>query len=95
MEKPGPRPRLLLLWIQAIPMLTLSSLAMAPCILFRICREIGKITLRDFDISVVNPIDSTWSKPLNVTEVNSDSIKYSVSIADNGNLYFASNRKES
>ena len=52
-----------------------------------------KDTLRDFDIWVVNPIDSTWSKPLNVTEVNSDSIEYYVSLADNGNLYFASNRE--
>jgi Tol biopolymer transport system component len=50
-------------------------------------------TARDFDIWLVKPIDSTWSKPVNVTAVNSDSTEYYVSLAANGNLYFASNRE--
>src|SRR5688572_31889748 len=52
-----------------------------------------KDTIRDFDIWMVKPTDSAWSKPLNITEVNSDSVEYYVSLAANGNLYFASNRE--
>ena len=52
-------------------------------------------SIRDFDIWKVDPTDSSWSKPVNVTEVNSDSVEYYVSLAANGNLYFASNREGS
>lgn len=52
-------------------------------------------TIRDFDIWMVKPADSVWSLPINVTEVNSDSVEYYVSVASNGNLYFASNREGS
>jgi hypothetical protein len=52
-------------------------------------------TIKDFDIWKVEPIDSSWGKPINVTEVNSDSVEYYVSLAANGNLYFASNREGS
>jgi Tol biopolymer transport system component len=33
-----------------------------------------------------------WSAPENLRAVNSDSTEYYVSLADNGNIYFASNR---
>lgn len=51
-------------------------------------------TLRDYDIWRVRPnSDGTWSLPENVEGVNSDSTEYYVSLAKNGNLYFASTRK--
>ncbi|MBX2896491.1 MAG: PD40 domain-containing protein [Cyclobacteriaceae bacterium] len=50
-------------------------------------------TIPDFDIWFVRPLGhNKWSKPINVEGVNSDSTEYYVSLADNGNLYFASNR---
>ncbi|MEJ1239204.1 hypothetical protein WBG78_13800 [Chryseolinea sp. T2] len=50
----------------------------------------------DFDIWYVRPQrDGSWSKPENLGAVNSDSTEYYVSVADNGNVYFASNRKGS
>jgi Tol biopolymer transport system component len=53
-------------------------------------------TLRDYDIWKVHPRgDGTWSEPENIEGVNSDSTEYYVSIASNGNLYFASTRKGS
>lgn len=51
-------------------------------------------TLRDYDIWKIRPNrDGTWSAPENVDGVNSDSTEYYVSLAANGNLYFASTRK--
>jgi hypothetical protein len=53
----------------------------------------GDTTL-DFDIwSVSHQENDTWSEPENIKAINSDSAEYYVSIADNGNLYFASNRQ--
>jgi hypothetical protein len=50
-------------------------------------------TTADFDIWFVRPQrDGSWSKPENLEAVNSDSTEYYVSLADNGNVYFASNR---
>jgi Tol biopolymer transport system component len=50
-------------------------------------------TIPDYDIWYIRPqSDGSWSKPVNVEAVNSDSTEYFVSLADNGNLYFASNR---
>jgi len=50
-------------------------------------------TLADYDIWCVHPQgDGKWSAPENVTAVNSDSTEYYVSLADNKNLYFGSNR---
>lgn len=51
-------------------------------------------TTADYDIWFVRPqAGNTWSQPENVTQVNTDSTEYYVSLADNGNLYFASNRE--
>lgn len=53
-------------------------------------------TLPDFDIWLVRPQpDGSWSRPENLEAVNSDSTEYYVSLAANGNLYFASNREGS
>lgn len=49
-------------------------------------------TVSDYDIWRIRPGD-TWTKPENVEAVNSDSTEYYVSLAANGNLYFASNRQ--
>ncbi len=50
-------------------------------------------TLPDYDIWLVRPLgDDKWSAPENVQAVNSDSTEYYVSLADNGNMYFASSR---
>ncbi len=50
-------------------------------------------TIPDFDIWMVHPLESgNWSAPENLEAVNSDSTEYYVSLADNKNLYFASNR---
>lgn len=50
-------------------------------------------TIPDYDIWYVSPLgDGKWSAPENLREVNSDSTEYYVSLADNGNIYFASNR---
>jgi hypothetical protein len=50
-------------------------------------------TFPDFDIWVVHPEENgKWSAPENIQQVNSDSTEYYVSLAANGNLYFASNR---
>lgn len=50
-------------------------------------------SIPDFDIWFVKPLtDSTWSIPENLRTVNSDSTEYYVSLAKNGNLYFASDR---
>lgn len=52
-----------------------------------------KDTLGDFDIWFVQPHDGNrWSHPINVEEINSDSTEYYVSVANNGNIYFASTR---
>lgn len=51
-------------------------------------------TIQDYDIWRVRPNgNETWSLPENVEGVNSDSTEYYVSLAKNGNLYFASTRK--
>lgn len=47
----------------------------------------------DFDIWYVEKQGQSWSAPKNLEVVNSDSSEYYVSLADNGNLYFASSRK--
>jgi len=50
-------------------------------------------TIPDYDIWFVRPLEeSKWSAPENLQAVNSDSTEYYVSLADNGNIYFASNR---
>lgn len=50
-------------------------------------------TIPDFDIWMVHPQENgNWSAPENLQAVNSDSTEYYVSLADNKNLYFASNR---
>jgi Tol biopolymer transport system component len=50
-------------------------------------------TLSDYDIWFVRPqANGSWSRPKNMEVVNSDSTEYYVSLAANGNLYFASNR---
>jgi Tol biopolymer transport system component len=50
-------------------------------------------TIPDFDIWMVHPQENgKWSAPENVQGVNSDSTEYYVSLADNKNLYFSSNR---
>ncbi len=50
-------------------------------------------TAGDFDIWRVRPDNNGgWSAPENVQGVNSDSTEYYVSLAANGNIYFASNR---
>lgn len=51
-------------------------------------------TTADYDIWFVRPqAGNTWSQPENVAAVNTDSTEYYVSLSDNGNLYFASNRE--
>ena len=59
-------------------------------------------TVSDYDIWRIRPGGSppggsppgrTWTKPENVEAVNSDSTEYYVSLAANGNLYFASDRQ--
>lgn len=53
-------------------------------------------SVRDFDIWVARlQEDGRWSIPENLEAVNSDSTEYYVSLAANGNLYFASNRQGS
>lgn len=53
-------------------------------------------TTKDFDIWMIHPQDDgTWSTPENLQVVNSDSSEYYVSLAANGNLYFASTREGS
>jgi Tol biopolymer transport system component len=50
-------------------------------------------TTPDFDIWMVHQKENkTWSAPENLQAVNSDSTEYYVSLADNKNLYFSSNR---
>jgi hypothetical protein len=50
-------------------------------------------TTKDFDIWSVHPVgQGRWSAPENVKAVNSDSTEYYVTLANNGNLYFSSNR---
>ena len=50
-------------------------------------------TIQDFDIWLIRPQDNgAWGRPENLQVVNSDSSEYYVSLAANGNLYFASNR---
>lgn len=50
-------------------------------------------SVADFNIWFVKPTgEHTWSKPVWVDGINSDSTEYYVSLAANGNLYFASNR---
>lgn len=47
----------------------------------------------DFNIWYVKPLrGNTWSEPIFMEAVNSDSTEYYVSLASNGNIYFASNR---
>jgi Tol biopolymer transport system component len=51
-------------------------------------------TIPDYDIWFVSPeSDGSWSEPVNLAAVNSDSTEYYVSVALNGNVYFASNRE--
>lgn len=50
-------------------------------------------TTPDYNIWCVHPLDNgKWSSPESIEAVNSDSTEYYVSIADNKNLYFSSNR---
>lgn len=50
-------------------------------------------TSADYNIWRVHPLpDGSWSSPEYVEGVNTDSTEYYVSVAKNGNLYFASNR---
>lgn len=50
-------------------------------------------TVKDYNIWRVRPQgNTTWSVPEYVEGVNTDSTEYYVSLAKNGNLYFASNR---
>ncbi|MGN7723496.1 TolB family protein [Chitinophaga sp. 22620] len=49
-------------------------------------------TAGDYDIWCVRPEGNGWSAPENVPGINSDSTEYYVSLAANGNIYFASNR---
>jgi len=50
-------------------------------------------TLADFDIWFSRPAPGGgWSKPENLSAVNTDSTEYYVSFAGNGDLYFASSR---
>lgn len=50
-------------------------------------------TVSDYDIWRVRARpDGSWTKPENVEAVNSDSTEYYMSLAANGNLYFASDR---
>ncbi|MBT1698044.1 PD40 domain-containing protein [Fulvivirgaceae bacterium PWU4] len=50
-------------------------------------------TLKDFDIWFVRPQEGGgWSRPENLSVVNTDSTEYYVSFAGDGNLYFASSR---
>lgn len=50
-------------------------------------------TLPDFDIWFSTPLnDGSWTKPENVSEVNSDSTEYYVSFGSDGSMYFASSR---
>lgn len=53
-------------------------------------------SVSDYDIWRIHPRpDGSWTSPENVEAVNSDSTEYYVSLAANGNLYFASNRQGS
>lgn len=50
-------------------------------------------SISDYDIWYVRPqSDGSWSDPVNPSAINSDSTEYYVSLSDNGNMYFASNR---
>jgi Tol biopolymer transport system component len=50
-------------------------------------------TTRDFNIwRIAMQADGKWSAPENLEAVNSDSTEYYVSLSENGNLYFASDR---
>jgi len=49
-------------------------------------------SIDDFDIWFVEKQGEEWSAPQNLEIVNSDSSEFYVSFANNGNLYFASNR---
>jgi Tol biopolymer transport system component len=50
-------------------------------------------TVSDYDIWRIRPRpNGSWTKPENVEAVNSDSTEYYMSLAANGNLYFASDR---
>jgi len=49
-------------------------------------------TTDDFDIYRLNKLDTLWSGPQNLTQVNSDSTEYYVSVSYFGNIYFASYR---
>ena len=51
-------------------------------------------SLANYDIWFIRPKeDGSWTQPENLTIVNSDSTEYYVSLADNGNLYFSSDRQ--
>lgn len=55
-----------------------------------------KDTINDYDIWYSNRIDSLWSSPINAgMTINTDAQEYYISIAENGNMYFASNRGKS
>ena len=51
-----------------------------------------KDVTKDFDIWYVDRKEKGWTEPANLEIVNSDSSEYFVSVAGNGNLYFASAR---
>lgn len=51
-------------------------------------------TLHDYDIwFVTSQADGHWSKPENMTVLNSDSNEFYISFARNGNIYLSSSRK--
>lgn len=51
-------------------------------------------TLPDYNIWYVSPqADGNWSKPENMTTLNSDSNEFYISFARNGNMYFSSSRE--
>lgn len=50
-------------------------------------------TIKDYDIWFVKPLaNGQWTKPENLSVVNSDSDEFYISFADNSNLYFSSSR---
>lgn len=55
-----------------------------------------KDTISDYDIWYSNRMGDRWSSPINAgMTINTDAQEYYISIADNGNMYFASNRGKS
>lgn len=51
-------------------------------------------TIKDYDIWFSTPLaNGSWSDPVNLNSVNSDSNEFYVSFTEKGNLYFASSRQ--